>query len=233
MIVSHELETIFIKTRKVAGTSVQLALATQCGPDDIITPSLEPAGKDIGARAPQHYQYTGRQLTPWQLLRWLKNRSRPGYKSHHPASDIRRRLGDDVWNAYFTFTVERNPWDKAVSRYFWEKARKPTVPEFSHFLRSCPRHLLTCFDLYSDGGEVIVDQVLPFESLRDEIETVWRRLGVSPPPLPRTNASQRPASARDYRTMYTDDDAAFIAEVCAREIATFGYVFEARQPQRP
>lgn len=225
MIVSHELETVFIKTRKVAGTSVQLVLATQCGPDDIITPSLEPVGREIGAREPQNHHFTGRQLTPWQLLRWVKNRRRPGFKSHHPARDVRRRIGADRWNEYFTFTVERNPWDKAVSRYFWEKSRKPEVPDFSRFLRLCPRYMLSCFDLYADGGEVIVDRVLAFESLRNEIDEVWRLLGISPPDLPRANSSQRPAWARDYRTMYTDEDAEFIRQVCRREITAFGYSF--------
>ena len=38
MIVSHEHKFIFLKTKKTAGTSIELALSQLCGPDDIITP---------------------------------------------------------------------------------------------------------------------------------------------------------------------------------------------------
>src|SRR5271156_152978 len=38
MILSHEWKFIFIKGRKVAGTSIEMALSTICGPDDIVTP---------------------------------------------------------------------------------------------------------------------------------------------------------------------------------------------------
>ena len=37
MIVSHKHKFIFFKTRKTAGSSIQVALANHCGPDDIIT----------------------------------------------------------------------------------------------------------------------------------------------------------------------------------------------------
>jgi len=38
MIISHEHKFIFLKTRKTAGTSIELALSHLCGPDDIVTP---------------------------------------------------------------------------------------------------------------------------------------------------------------------------------------------------
>ena len=37
MIVSHKHKFIFFKTRKTAGSSIQVALAKHCGEDDIIT----------------------------------------------------------------------------------------------------------------------------------------------------------------------------------------------------
>jgi hypothetical protein len=41
MIISHEHKFIFIKTKKTAGTSIELALSQLCGPDDIIPPTTE------------------------------------------------------------------------------------------------------------------------------------------------------------------------------------------------
>ena len=37
MIASHAHRFIFLKTRKTAGTSVEIALSKACGPDDVIT----------------------------------------------------------------------------------------------------------------------------------------------------------------------------------------------------
>ena len=39
MIISHKHNFIFIKTRKTAGSSVELYLENFCGPDDIISPA--------------------------------------------------------------------------------------------------------------------------------------------------------------------------------------------------
>lgn len=41
MIVSHAHKFIFLKTRKVAGTSMEIALSRYVGPDDIVTPISE------------------------------------------------------------------------------------------------------------------------------------------------------------------------------------------------
>ena len=37
MIISHQLQLIFVKTRKTAGTSIEIALSRYAGPDDVIT----------------------------------------------------------------------------------------------------------------------------------------------------------------------------------------------------
>ena len=48
MIVSHKYRFIFLKTKKTAGTSIELALTKLCSEDDIVTPLTE---VDEAARA--------------------------------------------------------------------------------------------------------------------------------------------------------------------------------------
>ena len=40
MIISHEYEVIFVKTRKTAGSSMEIALSKYLGDKDVITPCM-------------------------------------------------------------------------------------------------------------------------------------------------------------------------------------------------
>ena len=114
MIVSHEHRFIFLKTRKTAGTSVEIALSRICGPDDIITPITETdeqLRKAAGGRPPQHYTAPPLEIEG---------------RAHMPASAVRRIVGTDVWESYFKFAIERNPWDAVVSLYYWRNRDNPT-----------------------------------------------------------------------------------------------------------
>ena len=55
MIVSHRHRFIFLKTKKTASSSVELALSEICGPDDIITPLIPADEKLRRGRGPQNY----------------------------------------------------------------------------------------------------------------------------------------------------------------------------------
>ena len=59
VIASHQHRFIFLKTRKTAGTSVEIALSKVCGPDDIITeisPEDEKLRQAAGGRPPQNFE---------------------------------------------------------------------------------------------------------------------------------------------------------------------------------
>jgi len=57
MIISHRHRFIFIKLRKTAGTSMEIALSGICGDQDVITPISEEDEKvrrEMGFRGPQN-----------------------------------------------------------------------------------------------------------------------------------------------------------------------------------
>ena len=53
MIASHQHRFIFLKTRKTAGTSVEIALSKVCGPDDVIT-EISPEDEELRRAAGGH-----------------------------------------------------------------------------------------------------------------------------------------------------------------------------------
>jgi hypothetical protein len=223
VIASHEHRAIFVKTRKTAGTSIELALSAVCGERDIITPlddTDEPLRTAAGTRGPQHYQ-----RREAGLVARLRGTA-AGAWNHMPASAVVRLVGQQTWDSYLTFAVERNPWDRAVSLYFFRGRKVEVMPPFGEFLRSMPADRLSNFDLYAIDGKIVVDRVLRYEQLDAELAAIWRQLDVAPPVLAKAKAGFRPAPSRDFREMYSEADAAFVAEVCSREINALGYAFD-------
>lgn len=231
MIVTHSLGAIFLHVRKSAGSSIELGLATLCGSDDVITLHDHPEIREhINARGPQNVEIPLSCMTPRNWASWIRRRKRPTFRNHTPASELKRILSVS-WGAYFKFTSERNPWDKAVSHYFWDIVRRDRkyhvdISSFSSWLHTVPLEVLTQFNTYAIDGCVAVDHVVFFESLHEELEYVWRKLDVERPPVPHVKGESRPSWARDYRSMYSDSDAEYLANVCRREVEAFGYTFD-------
>lgn len=199
MIVSHAHRFIFIKTKKVAGTSVEVFLSPLCGEDDTLTP-IDP--QEAGHRPRNH----------------------EGFRNHMPAVEVRERVGPRVWDRYFKFCIERNPWDKVVSEFHMQRARNDPSLTFTQFIgtRRFPRNL----QLYSEGGTVIVDRVLRYESLEGDLAEVFRTIGVPfGGGLGVRAKGQYRDDRRHYREYYTPEQAAVVAEAMADEIALHGYVF--------
>ena len=103
---------------------MEIALSAICGPEDILTPL---SGTDeslryelTGLRA-QNYKIPIWQLGTYDLMRWVKYGKRPEHSNHQTALLTKQRLGSKIWDAYFSFTLEREPKEKLVSHYQWLK----------------------------------------------------------------------------------------------------------------
>lgn len=234
MILSHRHKFIFIKTSKTAGTSIELALEPVCGPEDVCAGLHKHADQASGREDEYGYKarnYCGVFWPKWnadQPLRQLRRdvydlKHRRKFYNHMSAFEVRARAGHDVFERYFKFCFERNPWDKAVSQYFWEKGRKGVAEDFASYVRS-PR-LRSRFDLYTIDGNLAVDFVGRYERLEADYNEAMKRASVKDAPaLPRAKSSYRP-KYDDYRTLYNDASRKTVADKFAREIALFGYTF--------
>lgn len=222
MIISHSHRFCFIKTRKTAGTSIEVALAPLLSADDWISP-LEELGASGNIQA--------RPFT--RELRKRIDGVRPR-NPHLPVSIIDDYFANDTED-YFRFCVERNPWDKAVSAFFWlTKRRGPykgdTVQEqFLRFAAGPRLASFSDFDMYSADGEVSVNAVLQFDNLREELCDLADK-GLIPKidiQHTRMKSTQRPESSRKLHDFYGDgfdNEASFLVRhTFSREIGHFGY----------
>lgn len=127
MIFSHKHKFIFIKGRKVAGTSIEIALSPHCGPQDILTP-ISPADElarlALGGQ-PQNYSRANRVEAEYLALVQAQNfeaaiktrvHSATAYPffNHMPLATVEALL-DPPSQEYTLVYAVRNPYQKVAS----------------------------------------------------------------------------------------------------------------------
>jgi hypothetical protein len=224
VIISHEHRFIFLKTRKTAGTSVEVLLERLAGDAAVVTPIWP----KVDGHTARNYivldnPIRARVLQTRQRRLTGDTREHPAYFNHIAARNIRKRLGRRRWNSYYKFCFERNPWDKVVSAYFWRVGNGHDEGDFRTFVMQ-GGDFPSDFDRYSiDGKSIGVDFVGRFERLEDDLRNVLAQLGLpTDVTLTREKGNYRPARpATDVS--YDDAMNARVEAAFAREIAAFGF----------
>jgi hypothetical protein len=228
LIICHRHRFIFVKTKKTAGTSIEIALSRYCGENDIITvvaPEDEALRAELGYPGPQNDALPLRSYRPWDLKQIVQRRDRMRFRNHAHASWLRRRIPREVWEGYFKFCVERNPWDRIMSSYYWRNRHLPELPPFDDWLKTISQGQLSNYGIYSIGGRVAVDRVLRYEDLGAELDRVAEELKLPGKlELPRAKGGYR-ADRRPYHEVLEPRHRDLIASACVREIELMGYEF--------
>lgn len=199
MIISHKYRFIFVKTLKTAGTSIEVFLSQHCGPLDIVTPILP----HVEPHIPRNHE---------------------GFFNHMPAVEIRQRLPEKIWQSYFKWCVERNPWDKVLSYFHMMNVRQGGGLTLDQFLVGSDFPIND--SKYTDRDRVIVDRVLRYERLQAELTEVFGFLGIPFGGSLGINAkSEYRTDHTPYREVYTRTQAKRVGELFAREIELHGYEF--------
>jgi hypothetical protein len=144
------------------------------------------------------------------------------YWNHMPARAIRTAIGRTFWDRAFKFTIDRHPYEYVVSLvYFLSKSGTP-LSRARKLLRTLVR-VPTNRQLYSDGNEIIVDRVLRYENLAEELRAIAPQLGVDiSGALPKAKAGIRPQGASAGESL-SGLERRFIRFRWRREFKLFGY----------
>ena len=230
MIVSHKYKFIFIKTKKTAGTAIEAALSEVCGPADVITPFREESERDRKGLSPQNYRIEHPLKPKRSFLRKLLMRPERyyhqsvGFNEHMPAWRVRAYVGEEVWRSYFKFAFDRNPWERQVSWYLYKTKGKRPRPSFERFMTSRRRAYVDNYQLYTIEGALAVDFLGRYERLEEDLNAALERAGVGRRvTIPRTNVTPNKDESRDYRSYYSPETRARVAEWYQPEIALLGY----------
>jgi len=161
MIISHSHKFIFLKTRKTAGTSLEISLSKFCDSDDIITGI---GGKDelvrsqLGFQGPCNFE---------------------GFKNHDPAEYIKKKIDPEIWENYFKFTIIRNPVDQIISRYYWfHRKGYNKLPDINDWILKNPQMLQQNFKIYSIGGKSILDDFIFYSTMKNDCDRISNAIGL-------------------------------------------------------
>jgi hypothetical protein len=259
MIISHKFHFIFLKTIKVGGTSLELMLDKVCGSKDIFTPHWISEGNY------NHRNHRG-VINPFPEIivrikgcksvidtgnhhTWKNIANKEKYFENIPAWQLKCRLPKSIWNNYYKFTIERNPWDKCVSRYYHSKgvyepkySKELTFPMwFEYFENRLKTPWVTTawgseapynYPRYANPwtDEILVDKICRYENLEEELADVFMMLGVPFKGLKdyRAKANYR-VDKRHYSDFYEEKEhqpyIERIAAVFKKEIDLLNYTF--------
>jgi len=228
MILSHKYKFIFIKTEKTAGTSLEIALSEFCGPDDIITRITiedELKRKELGYRTAQNYRipFSKYVQLDWGRL-FLKQRTAKFY-NHMSATEIKRLVSEEVWNTYYKFSFDRNPWDKMISWYYW-KNRNSDFVSIDDFIEKGMGGVKG-YDLYTIGGVKAVDSVFKYEDIPRALRVITDKLNL-PKPLQMPDYIAKGGARKEkkhYSEFLSSEAVEYVNIMAAREIRLLDYHF--------
>ena len=230
MILSHKYKFIFIKTAKTAGTSIEVFLSKLCGPQDVVTPIIPP----VEGHQARNYEGLINPVPeiierPGKFFSALRHTmtTRAKFYNHMPAREVKNRVSADVWNGYFKFCVERNPWDKVLSHYHMHAAREAGSLSLDEYLARgrFPMNYFRYMD--RSGRKVIVDRVVRYENLLPELKELFAQLAIPFDGTLRAAAkSEYRVDQRAYQQVFNDEQRKIVEKAFAKEIELHGYRFE-------
>ena len=162
----------------------------------------------------------------------------PVVQKHRTMTQYENMLHANI-DQYFLFSVIRNPWDRMVSYWNWRQGKywapiDGKMSIFSEWLR-----YITSLDLNKESSndfkmaissqftslknknnKIIVD-LIRFENLQNDFDTVCEKIGIPQQQLPHYNKTNH----KHYTEYYTNETKQIVAEKYAKDIEYFGYKF--------
>ncbi len=221
MLVSYRHEFIFVKTRKTAGSAVELAFEPFVRSPDALAPGEKPSFA------------TEEVVTPDGIIgaRSKSLKQDAVYFDHMQASRIRRAVGRRTWERFFKFCTIRNPWDKSVSAFYFarpgvrEKSVEKQIELFRSWVVNDDARKLLDRRIYYIGNRPAMDDYIRYDRLSEDVARIADKLKLPVSELPQVHSETRNREI-GYRDFYDDASRQRIADLYKAEIADFGWRFE-------
>lgn len=157
------------------------------------------------------------------------------YLQHATAATVRRLAGSDVFDAYFKFSVVRNPYRRLLSVYYYaQEYHLKNYGGFNGLIKALPRllkdervqrgsHYLPQTAYTHLDGELVCDYVAKFEDLPDSLEMIRERYAIKAPLFKINETQGLDWSKKSVVDDYDDESVAIMQEIYADDFRCHGY----------
>jgi len=213
MLVSHRYKFIYLKPRKVAGTSVESFLERYC-----VSPELESTYKineDTDFKSDE-YGIIGGRMKGKGSTKWL---------NHKSVSEMKRDLPSNIWNEYTKICNIRNPYDMTVSWFHYNRPGNVVNKEnFKNFILKTNNLTTLRFNknIWSDNGKFNFEYI-KFENIEEDLDNIMTKLNLPKYnfDLPKYKISRRGEWPQYYDTRSKE----IVTSMFEDEINFFNYKF--------
>jgi hypothetical protein len=248
MILSEKHKFIFIKGRKVASTSMEIALSGICGEHDIITPisTIDERHRayTIGSRSAQNFGLSTRKNT--EYIEKIKNCSKKqladiqlpkgSFYNHMPLQEV-CQAKSIITSDWTIFAIERCPYAKIISlanmhlQYkFYLTNGKPMISNISD-IKDYIRHLIKKslliqvknIDLYKTKDGEIPTTILHYENLEIEYTKLMKNFNVKTYPELKHYKKGLNSNKLNPTDIFTREQIQTINNIFSEEFEFFGY----------
>ena len=173
MLISHRHRFVFLKTRKTAGTSVEMALQPFCLPDAAPpvpewTQAIVSDEGIVGSRiaAPERSE---------ESRRWF---------NHMGATQIAQQMGHALFEDYLKVATVRDPFERTVSLFHWMARNDPAAAMSWPERRSRFRDWVLGGRWHDDreithhDGVYCVELAIRYENLTEDLDRAAERIGL-------------------------------------------------------
>lgn len=206
---------IFVKPRKMASTTVEIALSSYSDPTTILTPLSDEDEKirydKTGFRA-QNYKYSINRnwLNQFNTLsrRLIRSQRFQFFYNHMTLAEVRVALGKSVFDAANKITIYRQPHDYIISYYYHNKQRGG---DFNIWYWKNRHALFHITNYYYLDSRLCVDYIIDFSSISQSMDELFDHGIISKNKykdfkLLKTKADRRPLESRDIETFFNGFD---------------------------
>jgi len=216
--ISHTLKYIFIHIPKTGGNSLQTFLidsssnvvkgkGNEWGPTEGLSVFPE---KDV------------KHPEDWEI-------------KHEDINYYYRYYSYGLVDNYIKFSIIRNPYDRAISHYFFRKGRE--FPDFdkkefiswltkAQLFNPNEKHVVANvqknqIDYLMFGGKMSMDYIIKFENLKEDLNKIPFIKNMDLTDYPHLNASKR----NNYRDYYDDETKSLVEKIYKKDLDYFKYKF--------
>ncbi len=141
------------------------------------------------------------------------------------SEQIKKYLTEEQWNSYYKFSIERNPFDRAVSLFFWRGGDKKYNTIYDFLKKDAPGvQGFMNNKIYTINDEVILDKLYQYEDLDFFMSDLSKKLNLKEElRMPNYKAKSHTRKVKDHNEVLDKKSIDLISEMSKDLIKIFNY----------